>query len=207
MIQIAIHILYSLWPIIVIIGVIAGILSFFFAGVKLKKTVCKVPYKIIAILGILVMCLSGATSYFCSEVPKATGYTFDSALISLRNADLDGKLAPGNTYDANKLIDAQSIEAGTVIKKHTIVELSYRYPVNVEEFTGEKVSVPNVVGMEQMEATSLLTERGLQFQVWWTDNGDFEYSDTYYIIGQSIPAGSDIPAGTLIKLELSPMKP
>lgn len=31
--------------------------------------------------------------------------------------------------------------------------------------------------MEQMEATSLLTEGGLQFQVWWTDNGDFEYSD------------------------------
>ena len=206
MMQKIIHVLYSLWPIVVIIGVIFGIISFFFSGEMLKKKIRQAPYIIIAVLLMLVMCLSGITGYFCTSVPNTINYTFDSALASLRSANLEGKLASGNIFDASKLIYEQSIRAGTVVMKNKTVELSYKSPAVVEE-SDDKVPVPKVIGMEQMEATSLLTESGLQFQVWWTDNGDFEYSDTYYIIDQSIPADSEVSVGTLVKLELSSVQP
>lgn len=75
-----------------------------------------------------------------------------------------------------------------------------------EETTNALVLVPNVVGMEQMKATELLTSIGLQFQVWWTEENN-KNSDKYYVVDQSIPSGSKVPKDSLVKLELSPNKP
>ena len=60
----------------------------------------------------------------------------------------------------------------------------------------------DVIGMEQEDATRLLVDCGLQFQVWRTDENNSS-SKCYYIIDQSIPEGATVPAGTLICLELS----
>ena len=68
------------------------------------------------------------------------------------------------------------------------------------------VTVPNLLRMEQMEAKELLELLGLEFQVWWTEENDAD-SNVYYIIDQSIPSGSTVPAGSLIRLELSVKKP
>jgi len=75
-----------------------------------------------------------------------------------------------------------------------------------EETTNALVLVPNVVGMEQMKATELLTSIGVQFQVWWTEENN-KNSDKYYVVDQSIPSGSKVPKDSLVKLELSPNKP
>lgn len=91
----------------------------------------------------------------------------------------------------------QSISAGSSVPVGTLVELerSSRMP-------GEPVVVPDVIGMEQEDATRLLVDCGLQFQVWWTEENNIS-SECYYIIDQSIPEGATVPAGTLIRLELS----
>lgn len=98
-------------------------------------------------------------------------------------------------------IVSQSIPAGSMVPVGTLVELE-RSGIK----TGTPVNVPNVVGMEQQEATALLTNMGLQFQVWWTEESNIS-SEYYYIVNQSIPADSSVPAGTLVRLELSPIKP
>lgn len=95
----------------------------------------------------------------------------------------------------------QSIASGSTVPIGSIVELE-RSAVK----PGTSVTVPNVVGMEQQEATTLLTNLGLQFQVWWTEENNVS-TNHYYIIEQSIPKGSSVPSGTLVKLELSVSKP
>lgn len=98
-------------------------------------------------------------------------------------------------------IIGQSIPAGSSVHAGTLIELE-RSGIKL----GTPVTVPNVVGMEQMEATRLLKNMGLNFQVWWTEENNIPI-DQYYIIDQSIPAGSSVSAGTLVKLELSVTKP
>lgn len=98
-------------------------------------------------------------------------------------------------------IISQSIPAGSTVPKGTLIELE-RSSIK----RGEPVVVPNVVGMEQKDATILLTNMGLQFQVWWKSGSDSP-NGSYYIFSQDIPEGSTVPAGTLVRLGLSPTKP
>ena len=70
----------------------------------------------------------------------------------------------------------------------------------------DMVSVPRVVGMEQLEAVELLTNSDLDYQVWWTEENNVSAAQ-YYVISHSIPEGSKVPRGTKVQLELSPIKP
>lgn len=65
-----------------------------------------------------------------------------------------------------------------------------------------KISVPNVLGMEQGEAIRTLYMAGLQFQVFFSSSDDFN-SDTYYVISQSREYGENVDIGTIVKLELT----
>ena len=96
----------------------------------------------------------------------------------------------------------QSIPEGSLVAVGTVVELerSSKQP-------GTPVEVPNVIGMEQIEATSLLMKNGLQFQVWWSKEENETSSDIYYIKNQSIQEGSTVTAGTIIELELTSQNP
>lgn len=96
----------------------------------------------------------------------------------------------------------QSIPEGSFVAVGTVVELerSSKQP-------GTPVLVPNVIGMEQIEATNLLMKNGLQFQVSWTKDENETSSDIYYIKDQSIQAGSTVNAGTLVELELTSQNP
>lgn len=96
----------------------------------------------------------------------------------------------------------QSIPEGSLVAVGTVVELerSSKQP-------GTPVEMPNVIGMEQIEATSLLMKNGLQFQVWWSEEENETSSDIYYIKDQSIQAGSTVTAETIIELELTSQNP
>lgn len=102
--------------------------------------------------------------------------------------------------DKYYIID-QSIPAGSKIPVGTTIELE-RSTVKL----GTPVVVPDVIGMEQIEATEYLVSLGLRFQVWWTEENNVA-ADYYYIVDQSVPSGTVIDAGTVIKLELSARKP
>ena len=74
-------------------------------------------------------------------------------------------------------------------------------PNNVS--TSNKVIVPNVVGMEQLEAIYMLMDLGLQFQVYWLSGNDVLVGHTYYIVDQSTEPGTEVPLGSLIRLQIS----
>ena len=68
--------------------------------------------------------------------------------------------------------------------------------------SSEKVSVPNVIGLEAMDATALLVESGLQVgSITETTNEDPNLTDK--VCYQSFVAGSNVDAGTVIDLKLS----
>ena len=90
----------------------------------------------------------------------------------------------------------QSIPAGSVVPIGTKVEIQRSGIKN-----GTSVVVPCVVGMDQEEATALLTNSGLSFQVWWTEVNNSS-SEEVFIAEQSIPEGSVVPAGTVVRLKL-----
>lgn len=95
----------------------------------------------------------------------------------------------------------QSIPTGSFVPLGTLIEIEIS-----EVKLGTPVNVPKVVGMEQHEATTFLNKLGLRFQVWWTEENDIP-SEHYYIIAQSIPAETSVPAGTEVRLEISPVQP
>lgn len=138
------------------------------------------------------------------EVPNIINMEESAAVKALEDWGLIAQVwwltGTDESLDLYYIID-QSIPAGSSVPVGTLVELE-RSSVKL----GTPVTVPNVFGMEQSEATKLLKNIGLDFQVWWTEENNIPV-DQYYIINQSIPAGSSVSAGTLVKLELSAAKP
>lgn len=78
--------------------------------------------------------------------------------------------------------------------------MPYNVSVNVSE--DDLVVVPNVVGMEQSAAGTVIEDAGLQFQVWWDASIEL-YRDSYYVVQQSISPGEKALKGTLVKLKIS----
>lgn len=140
------------------------------------------------------------------EVPYVVGMEQTKATSLLTSLGLNFQVWWTGEHDytaEHYYVLGQSIEVGTEVDTGTLVKLEIAPETAV---TSAKVTVPYVVGMKQTQATELLTSLGLNFQVWWTKEHDIS-SEVYYIIGQSIDAGTEVDAGTLVKLELSPYQP
>ncbi len=138
-------------------------------------------------------------------VPNLIGMEEHEAVNSLLSSGLEGSVywLQGNDENADfYYILNQSIPEGSLVRTGTVIELerSSKQP-------GAPIEVPNVIGMEQNEATHLLMQNGLQFQVWWVVEENEMPSDVYYIKGQSVKSGDVVPAGTLVKLELTTKNP
>lgn len=136
----------------------------------------------------------------------------------------------------NAEVNFQSIDEGVIVPKNLIIYLGFAQDVNMvsdiidnsknnydnaspenqttnpdnnieSNHQGEgKAIVPDVVGMEQEDAIRAIYMAGLQFQVFWNYNGDFN-SDKYYVVNQSYKYGDSVDLGTIVKLELSPDLP
>ena len=135
-------------------------------------------------------------------VPNVIGMEQEAAIdLLLSSGFAEVSISGKDVITEHYYIFGQSIPANTSVPKGATIELT-----RITKKPGTFVVVPKVVGMEQQEATTLIIESGLQFHVWWMEenNTSFEYD---YIIDQSIPADSSVPAGTLIRLELSSTKP
>ena len=138
------------------------------------------------------------------EVPKVVDLEELEAVRVLEERGLTAQVfwvTGTNESLAQYYIINQSIPAGSSVPFGTLIELE-RSGIKL----GTPVTVPNVIGMEQTEATTLLKNMGLNFQVWWTEENNISVEE-YYIINQSMPMDSLVSSGTVIKLELSATKP
>lgn len=163
---------------------------------------------VVIVTGIMV-CLSCVVGMLFTKVPLVYGNSVSKTMTKLDEVGLEIAFEPGISRDENleTVVSGHSPEEGSLVLKGTsvVVYLNTVQKNNEPEKQG-MVTVPKVVGMEQNEATELLVGSGLQFQVWWTEENNV-VAEEYYIINQSIPEDSEVPPGTLVKLELSPNKP
>ncbi len=206
--------LYKMWQWILAVSAVVGAISVLIAFEKYvnknssHNRVVRLLGNIFAIVVGTAICLSGIVQMMFTEVPRVYGTTVNEADTRLREADLTIAFQPGVSRDDNwaSEVIGQSIDEGRIIQKSTPIVVYLNATQNsAPDFQG-KVIVPQVTGLEQLEAIELLTQSGLHFQVWWTEVNNVD-SEKYYIIGQSIPADCAVPAGTLIKLELTPNSP
>ena len=97
-------------------------------------------------------------------------------------------------------IISQSIDAGTEVPVGTHITLE-----KGAAKVGAQVTVPNLIGMEQSEATALLINRGLSFQV--SVKAYEANSSIYYVLNQSVSPNTQVTSGTIIRLEMTSKKP
>ena len=135
-----------------------------------------------------------------ASVPSVVDLEEEEAVQLLESSRLEASvwwLSSLNDKLSTYYIIEQSIPAGSVVPIGTKVEIQRSGIKN-----GTSVVVPRVVEMDQEEATALLTNSGLSFQVWWTEDVNSSSSEEVFIAEQSIPEGSEVPAGTVIRLKL-----
>lgn len=132
----------------------------------------------------------------------------------------DDVSSDGETYyvKSQKTKAGTSVDAGTIIELEitnikpttSVIETTTIIESKTERITEkktskkkntDKVTVPNVIGMQQDEAIEKLTSLGLDFQVWWTEEDNLIEGENY-VKEQSIDAGIEVPKGTIIKLRL-----
>lgn len=209
--------IYESWELVTIASAVIGLITvvvgfgkFLYKWDKLNKVVRTLCTFVLVALSALIIC-TGFVRYQFTKVPDVCGVTVRDAKEKIHNAGLTLAMEPGVNYDENmnSEVKGQSVNADTVVPRGTSVTVYIQSkPVGSPDILDNegKISVPNVVGMEQIAATELLAEKGLQFQVWWTEENNTE-AEQYYIISQSIPADSAVPVGTLVKLELASQEP
>ena len=116
---------YNSWALIVTATVIITVVTFLYSGKKLKEAIQKSPYKEIAAIAVILVCISGYVELSYTSVPCVEGFLFETAVSTLRNANLNGALAPNTGYKKDEQIFYQSIATGTIVKKGETVALSY----------------------------------------------------------------------------------
>ena len=204
--------LYQSWQWITAISTAVGLIAIIISFSKkiMIKTAQKTILKVLTALCVVFIVLSLIIGNSFSSIPDLTGKTIKEAKEILNTNNLELTISPNevNSNDDTIIIGQSDNGKKLILKGSTI--LVYTSEENNEELqlnSNENfILVPNVVGMEQSEAVELLVSKGLQFQVWWKEENN-QNSDEYYVIGQSIPHNSRVPKKSLVKLELSPIKP
>ena len=131
------------------------------------------------------------------QVPNVAGEPLKDARKQLKDAGLaiDTTYAYSETV-AKDCIISQSIDAGTKVAKDTPVTIT----VSMGQRQEGSLTVPNLAGMAANDAEKSLSDLGLA-----SERAE-SYSDTVpagNVIGQSIPAGTNVTNDTLVTLTVS----
>ncbi len=130
------------------------------------------------------------------EVPDMLGMTEKEAIAVCEAVGLSVSVS-GSEYSssyAEGLVCSQSVSAGTSVQMSESISIT----LSLGE---EKFSMPNLLGMTQTAASSVLSSYGVTIVV-----SGSEYSSSYaegQICTQSISAGSDIQSGDTVTVTLS----
>ncbi|MBR5359994.1 MAG: PASTA domain-containing protein, partial [Lachnospiraceae bacterium] len=131
-------------------------------------------------------------------VPEVIGMSFAEAVATLNKEGLEVEKVevPSDTVQKGNVVD-QLPAAGVVAERGSSVTLSISTGAS-----SSKVHVPNLVGLDPMDATALLIENGLQAgSIEETTNPDEALMGK--ICYQSYTEGSAVDAGTTIDMKLS----
>ena len=144
----------------------------------------------------------GQTKQSCSQhivelqIPTAGTVILRGESVTVRPVDV-------NYYNSRPATPSTSSSQPTDIPEPSNTPLTTPVPTETsttELNTDGLICVPNVCAMEEAAAVAMLAECGLDSQVFWTYPDEL-FSEQYYIIDQSIPAGSYVAPGTLVEIE------
>ncbi len=131
-------------------------------------------------------------------VPDVIGMSFAEAVATLNKEGLEVEKVevPSDTVEKGNVVD-ELPAAGVAVERGSSVTLSVSTGASLT-----KVHVPNLIGLDPMDATALLIENGLQAGgIEETTNPDATL--TGKICYQSYTEGSAVDAGTVIDMKLS----
>lgn len=129
-------------------------------------------------------------------VPDVTGYTYEDAESTLKEAKLQVEKVTQITEDESEvgIILKQNKKAGSKVMENTVIKLT----VGIED---TKVTVPDVEGKTLTEAVSLLNKNNIKYEI------TYEEDDTNDIVlSQSIKAGKKIEEGQTVTITVSKKK-
>ena len=141
---------------------------------------------------------TGAITESQVAVPEEIGMSYAEAVATLNKEGLEVEKAEvaSDTVTKGNVVD-QVPAAGVVIERNSTVILSVSTGASAS-----KVHVPNLIGLDPMDATALLIENGLQAgAIEETTNPDENL--TGKICYQSYTENSAVDAGTIIDMKLS----
>ena len=132
------------------------------------------------------------------EVPSVTDLSYAEAVAQLNKLGFETeKIETASDTVVKGNIIEQSPKAGEFAKRGSVVKLS----VSVGE-NSEKIRVPNVVGLSEMDATAILVENELAVgTISQTTNDDATLIDK--ICYQSYSVGALVDKGTVVDLKVS----
>lgn len=132
------------------------------------------------------------------EVPSVTDLSYAEAVAQLNKLGFETeKIETASDTVVKGNIIEQSPKAGEFAKRGSVVKLS----VGVGE-NSEKIRVPNVVGLSEMDATAILVENELAVgTISQTTNDDATLIDK--ICYQSYSVGALVDKGTVVDLKVS----
>lgn len=101
-----------------------------------------------------------------------------------------------------KYVESKLVKLGCVVKQNPLPgkSISPEGKVTIYVSTGSKVSVPNVVGMEQKEAQEKLFAAGLGYTVTFANSSTVPKGQ---VMQQSIAAGESVSQGTIVTITVS----
>lgn len=175
-------------------------------------------YRVVASMGgvlatlALVVVISLACVFWLPNLGKAKTYsvpnvidmTLEMAQETITKSNLKYKVVQLETNEvANGIVIDQDPAAGTVAKKHSVVELTVAINNNEENKieTNEVIDIPDFSNMDSTEVMRQIVKLGLL-----VGETEFEYSDTIEsgrVISQTPAAGSTAKQGDIIDLVIS----
>ncbi len=129
-----------------------------------------------------------------TKVPNVVGLAQEEAIKAIEDAKLKAEIIEEND---------KKVEAGKVISQETPAdtEIDAGETVKIHVSAGvEQVSVPNVVGKSQKEATSALESAGLSVSVTTAEDSSKENGK---VIKQSVDAGKKVDKGTSVTITVN----
>ena len=128
------------------------------------------------------------------EVPDVTGYTYENAERTLKDSKLQAQMVEETVTDEDKvgIVIKQNKKSGSKVMENTVIKLT----VGVLD---TKVTVPNVEGLSLDEATTLLNENNIKYEI------KYETSDkeNNIVLDQSVKANKKIENTEIVIITVS----
>lgn len=135
------------------------------------------------------------------KVPDILGLKKTEALSILKERNLTSDVLEeySSIYDKDRVF-WQNITPGEEIKANENFVFSISKGPKDGEVTGNIVSVPSLIGMEENEAASSLVALGFKVEYEYNDNQDYEEG---FVYSQNYLVDAKVEKGTMVKIRVS----